>query len=241
MSTISTVTDRADGEVLTAAKYNADHGVHEQNATNLNADKVEIDNFNNEHGPTGAHSADEVRDSIGLATNDAVRFRVVTADSVFGVGIYSTSQDFTNLTTMDFNNIPQNARRIDIAFVDLSLSLDPDNFLVQIGDSDGLETSGYQSESTNLPNAGNIDVRTSTSGFIIFSAGSATAANGIMTLLRMMTGDHQWVETHASRRATSAAIVGSGEKTLSGDLDRIRITSTVSATIDAGKVNVLVY
>ena len=57
MSTISTVTDRADGEVLTAAKYNADHGVHEQNATNLNEDKVEIDNFNNEHGPTGAHSA----------------------------------------------------------------------------------------------------------------------------------------------------------------------------------------
>src|SRR3990167_3616708 len=123
----------------------------------------------------------------------------------------------------------------------ISRSLDPDNFLVQIGDSDGLETSGYQSESTNLPNAGNIDVRTSTSGFIIFSAGSATAANGIMTLLRMMTGDHQWVETHISRRVTTAVIVGSGKKTLSGDLDRIRITSTASATIDAGKVNVLVY
>lgn len=81
MSTISTVTDRVDGEVLTAAKYNTDHGVHETNATNLNTGKVEISNYNTEHGPTGVHSADIVRDSINIATGDAVRFRVVTADS----------------------------------------------------------------------------------------------------------------------------------------------------------------
>ena len=86
MSTISTVTDRVDGEVLTAAKYNTDHGVHETNATNLNTGKVEISNYNTEHGPTGAHSADQVRDSIGLATSDQVTFKVVTADQFFASG-----------------------------------------------------------------------------------------------------------------------------------------------------------
>jgi len=86
VSTISTVTDRVDGEVLTAAKYNTDHGVHETNATNLNTGKVEISNYNTEHGPTGAHSADQVRDSIGLATSDQITFNVVTADQFFASG-----------------------------------------------------------------------------------------------------------------------------------------------------------
>lgn len=80
MATISTVTDRVDGEVLTAAKYNTDHGVHETNATNLNTGKVEISNYNTEHGPTGVHSEDIVRDSINLATGDSVRFGAVTSD-----------------------------------------------------------------------------------------------------------------------------------------------------------------
>lgn len=86
MTTINTVTDRVDGEVLTAAKYNTDHGVHETNANALNAGKVELTNFGARHGPTGIHSPDLVRADLLLTTGNAVRFKAVTAD----VGFQST-------------------------------------------------------------------------------------------------------------------------------------------------------
>ncbi len=78
MSTISNVPDRSDGEILTAAKYNSDHGVHETNANNLNNDKVETSDFEAEHSSSGVHG-DSVLQSLGLTSSDNVSFNSVTA------------------------------------------------------------------------------------------------------------------------------------------------------------------
>lgn len=87
MTTINTVTDRVDGEVLTAAKYNADHAVHEGNATNLNNDKVETSVFEVGHSAGGTHDADVLKQEMNLTSQDAVSFLSVTASgdrSTFG-------------------------------------------------------------------------------------------------------------------------------------------------------------
>ncbi len=128
MTTISTVTDRSDGEILTAAKYNTDHGVHETNATNLNNDKTETSAFEKEHSAAGVHG-DSVLQTLGLTSSDNPHFNsliatgdqssfasvdftgkvTITGDlALVGVTTFATS-DFAGGVTMDSLTLRRNA------------------------------------------------------------------------------------------------------------------------------------
>lgn len=147
--------------------------------------------------------------------------------------VMGTAIPTTSGTTIDLSLVvPSWARRLTIPFDKVSLS-STSSILVQIGDSDGFETADYVSSSLRATGTGG-GMLTSTAGFVLNGAAAVVAVTGHMVLTH--TGGNTWIASH-SAGSDSLGVVGGGSKTLSGTLDRIRIT-TVSGTdtFDAGQV-----
>jgi hypothetical protein len=139
-------------------------------------------------------------------------------------------------TAVLFSNIPSWVKRITIMFNEVSLS-GTDSILVQIGDSGGIETTGYVSSSVNTTGAAGNTVN-STSGFIV--AGTlATYVNSGALVLTLM-GSNLWIASGAGKLSTGVGWFGGGSKTLSDTLTQLNITVTGANTFDgAGTVNIL--
>lgn len=145
-----------------------------------------------------------------------------------GTAVASTSG-----TSIDFTSIPSYVKRITVMFNGVSTN-GSSNIQVQLGDSGGFEITGYTSRSAPTGGSG----ATSTAGFLVTSTtASADVTNGAIVIILM--GSNAWVST-SSFSLTSLHNVGSGTKTLSGTLDRVRITTVNgSDTFDAGSINIL--
>jgi hypothetical protein len=134
----------------------------------------------------------------------------------------------------DFTGIPSWVKRVTVMFNGVSTN-GTSQIIVQLGDAGGVETTGYQSSSSNTA-----DVVTSTAG-IVFCDGSATAAatlyTGVLTFVLITT--NTWVADGSGGSTANNGSI-SGGKTLSGTLDRVRITTAGGVnTFDAGTVNIL--
>jgi hypothetical protein len=140
------------------------------------------------------------------------------------------TQATTSGTFFDFSSIPSWVTELEIIIAGLSLS-GTDHFLIQIGDSGGLETTSYDS-SAELGGA----VSTNTTGFVVHNSGAANTHNGIITLSKI--GGSTWVSAGICRNSSSTGGTSSGVKTLSGTLDRLRVLATGANTFDAGNVAV---
>lgn len=142
----------------------------------------------------------------------------------------------TSGTSIDFTSIPSWVERITVLFSGISLSGTAD-LLVQIGDG-AIVSTGYVSESGKV--GASTGISTSTSGFIVRSQIATDAVSGRMVLEKFESSANKWIESHTARASTSFAALGGGEKTLTGTLDRLRLTTTNGTdTFDAGKVNIL--
>lgn len=141
------------------------------------------------------------------------------------------AQATTSGTAFDFTGIPSGVNRITIMFDAVSLS-NTDDFLVQIGDAGGIETSDYVSTSANTTN-GNTS---STSGFVIRGGTGTAEIYGHMFLTRM-TGN-TWISSHSARQLSTLGVVGGGRKALSAELDRVRLTRSGSNSFDGGQVSI---
>jgi hypothetical protein len=141
--------------------------------------------------------------------------------------VYATPQATTSGTEFDFGSLPATVTEIDILFNGVSLS-GTDHILVQIGDSGGIETSGYDSNSRETATS-------STSGYIAFVGSGARAAIGAMRLVKF--DGNTWISTH-NVSAGSITSAGAGSKTTSATLDRVRVTRTGTDTFDAGSVTI---
>lgn len=138
-------------------------------------------------------------------------------------------------TSVDFTSIPSWVKRITVLLSGVSLS-GSSNFLIQLGDSGGIETTGYQSVSTQA--ASTVSTLTSTSGFFI-GAGTAARSYDAQMIISNVTGN-TWIESQTSYDQTANSCYGCGSKTLSATLDRIRITTANGTdTFDAGTINIL--
>jgi len=149
-------------------------------------------------------------------------------DLVTGITL-ETEQATTSGTAFDFTSIPSGTKRITVMFdgVDLTGS---DEIMVQLGDSGGLETSGYTSQ-VDTPQSGG--TATSTSGFLVLRQ---TLPGDAAAVLDHM-GGNKWLMSSMGKTLTSVCIA-SGIKTLSGELDRLRITRSGTDTFNAGAVNI---
>lgn len=136
-------------------------------------------------------------------------------------------------TAIEETGIPSWANEINIAFDRVTLS-GTDNLLVQLGDSGGIETTGYNSAANGV---------SSTSGFIIPIGAGGNAFSGIVRLVNAHVGGLRWfasvtgaIGAAADLGGTVSAVSGGGIKYTSAALDRIRVTRTGTNTFDGGGV-----
>lgn len=145
-----------------------------------------------------------------------------------------TAKTTTSGTVVDFTGIPSWAKRITLLLNAVSTS-GTSNFLTQIG-SGSITTSGYVSGSSTVVSS---EVSgSSTAGFILINAGAANTYNGSIVITTI--GSNVWIASGVVQFATQG-IVSGGSVTLSGTLDRLRLTTVGGTdTFDAGTVNILI-
>jgi len=141
----------------------------------------------------------------------------------------------TSGTSHEFSSIPSWVTKIQMMFdsVSTNTTQTPE---VRIGDSGGLEGSGYLSTVVEIIGAANPISGVLTTGFeILENSDSGTVINGIMTILKQDSVGNIWVANWTVREAVYHS--GVGIKTLTGTLDRIALTLQAGA-FDAGSVSV---
>ena len=151
----------------------------------------------------------------------------------------STAVASTSGTSIDFTSIPAWVKKITVMFSGVSTN-GTSLVILQIGDSGGVETSGYVGASSQLPNAGAIAGLNLSSGVIIENAANASAVRYATISLTLM-GSNLWAASGIVARSDAAGTsVVSGSKTLSDTLTQLRITTVNGTdTFDAGSVNIL--
>jgi len=136
-------------------------------------------------------------------------------------------------TSVDFTEIPSWAKRITVMLNVVSTN-GASPMLVQLGDSSGIEPSGYSSGATRDGAS-----TTSTAGFILLpdTSVSVIASGNIIICKHTST---TWTSSGVLGRMDGIVNMSGGSKTLSDTLDRIRITTVNGTdTFDAGTINIM--
>ena len=181
-----------------------------------------------------------VLDASGNTTvsGNAVVTGTLQANGVTG-SVYplvsGTAQASTSGTSIDFTGLPSWVKRVTVMFNGVSTN-GTNLKLVQIG-SGSPQTTGYLSSSTTTGTTS--ATSTTTTGFNFGTNIAADTINGIMTIATL--GGNVWVSSHAAyANTTPQGVFGGGAVTLSGVLDRVRITTVGGTdTFDAGSINIL--
>ncbi len=140
------------------------------------------------------------------------------------------SVDTTSGTAIDFTGIPSGVNRVTLNLFTVRTDQNK-RLLVQLGDSGGIEATGYIASSAHTAGG-----QYSTDGFPISRTVASNFTSGIMILTRV-TGN-QWASTHSTTRDTSGTgAFGGGHKTLTGELTQLRLTRSTSGNFDQGKVS----
>ena len=150
---------------------------------------------------------------------------------VSGTAVASTSG-----TSIDFTGIPSWVKRVTVMLAGVSTS-GTSNLLMQIG-SGSVTTSGYASGATGGLTA--LSNATATAGFVLTGTGLTAANTTSGHAVVALSGSNLWVLSGILNENVGRFNSSAGTVTLSGTLDRIRIT-TVNGTdaFDAGTINIL--
>lgn len=192
--------------------------------------------------PGGANittaAGDEV-EFVEYASGDyrCTNYTAATGKAVVETGItLGTSVASTSGTEIDFTSIPSGVKKITITLKGVSTN-GTSNKLIQIGDAGGIETSGYLGASS-FHAVASVATSNYTAGFGIKSATASNIHHGAITLYLHDSLD--WVcSGDVALSDTTGTFTLAGSKTLSAELDRVRIT-TVNGTdaFDAGEINI---
>jgi hypothetical protein len=182
---------------------------------------------------------------VGKATTDTLTNKTLSTGLVMGASAITsgTAVTLTTQTSVDFTSIPSWVKRITVMFNAVSLS-GTAYMQVQLGDSGGVEITGYTGSVTIVGNGGTGVSTALSAGFQTENHTYWTAAStrmGMMTITNVSGNiwTANWV-LGAVNPVTQANGWGGGVKTLTDTLDRVRITTTNGTdTLDGGSVNIL--
>lgn len=170
-------------------------------------------------------------------TNKTLTSPTINGTPVMGASVITsgTLQNSTSGTSIDFTSIPSWVRRITVMFNGVSTS-GTSNPLVQLGNSSGPITTGYDSGGSSIT-SGVVSV-SSTAGFLTRNVGGAAAlTNGILTIVYVSST--VWVASGVMNQGANT-LTWAGTVTLTGPVDRVRITTVGGTdTFDAGSINIL--
>jgi hypothetical protein len=155
-----------------------------------------------------------------------------------GVG---TSVASTSGTSIDFTGIPSWAKRITVMFSGVSTN-GTSIPLVQLGDSGGIENTGYLATASGI--ATTVSTANYTTGFGLTNTGGHSAASvfqGLLNISLLNSSTNTWVLSGSLARSDTAYTnVIQGSKPLSDVLTQVRITTVNGTdTFDAGTINII--
>ena len=144
-----------------------------------------------------------------------------------------TSQSSTSGPAIDFTGIPSWAKEVTVSFSGVSTN-GGSVYLFQLGTSGGIENSGYNAAGSNY-----VTVTTSTSGFPSHNNATSVTHGGFIKFVNVSGNSWSGSGNFGSTVAGQVVVIG-GNKTLSGVLDRVRIT-TANGTdqYNAGTINIM--
>jgi hypothetical protein len=180
-------------------------------------------------------------DVVGTSDTQTLTNKTLSTGLVMAVSAVTsgTAVATTSGTSVDFTSVPSWVKRLTVLFNDVSANGTSD-IQVQLGDSGGVETTNYASVSAATGGGTQIGVTpVVTTGMVIKNeTGAGASLQGAMVFVNI--SGNIWTQSHSLvDTGTARCIFGSGTKTLSSTLDRVRITTVSGNTFDAGSVNIL--
>lgn len=145
----------------------------------------------------------------------------------------------TSGTDVEFTSIRAGAKRITVTFSGVSTN-GTSALMIQLGKSAGYETNGYDESALTVNDPTAAVITTGSIGFPIAGLeASSDAVSGVATLVHM--GSNLWAIHGTTRSNTTYLTTFAGTKSLSGELDRLRVRSFNGVqTFDAGSINIVV-
>lgn len=182
---------------------------------------------------TTAYVVDQALAKAGGTMTGVITYAAAQPRLVRGTAVTSTSG-----TSIDFTGIPSWAKKITVIFYAVSTTgVSP--VQIQLGDSGGVETTGYLGSATVITGTNACLIASYTPGFLIPGALSGSTRSGLLTIANVATT--VWVASGAFDEASAVqAGTTQGYKILSDVLDRVRITTGGGTdTFDSGIINII--
>jgi len=209
-----------------------------------NGNVLRSDGAGNWTSGTLASATTSAEGLVELATDAEVQTgtdatRAITPDALRKGALVSGTVATATGTSVDFTSIPAWVKRITVMFA--GVSTNGSNFIdIQIGDSGGIETTGYTGAQTNIIGGGTGGNNYSGDAFELRYNGTTTALSGHLVLTLLNSATNLWVASgvHGVDSGLAAMCFSAGQKALSGVLDRLRI-SAGGDTFDAGSINIM--
>jgi hypothetical protein len=182
---------------------------------------------------TGYIQTADTSGDLALQSNGTTQFNV-TSTGAYGQ-LKSGTAVTASGTSVDFTSIPSWVKRITVVFNGVSTN-GTSNLLLQLGDSGGIENTGYTSRSQTTGASA-----TSTAGFILTVSLSTSADTFNGAVFLNFLSANTWTESAIINHTGQNVLpYSAGSKTLSDTLDRVRITTVNGTdTFDAGTINIL--
>jgi hypothetical protein len=157
-----------------------------------------------------------------------------------GAFVSGTAVASTSGTSIDFTGIPSWVKRISVLYSSVSSNGSSD-FLVQLGTSGGVTTSGYLGSSMLTGSGAAATLFTTGFGINQNGQGAGFVMHGIMTVSLLNSSTNLWCASGTMGESDAArGCYTGGSVTLSGVCTRLRFTTVNGTdTFDAGSINIL--
>ena len=162
--------------------------------------------------------------------------QVLTYDTTNGWQAEDASSGGYTLTTpttasegLILTGIPSGVTSVRVLLHNIRMQTNSNPFLLQLGDSGGIEGSGYDAADSSVSQLSD--------GFPTAVGSANYYFSGFMELQKMGTSGHTWLGTWIVYSTINSVYYGAGIKTLSGELTQVKIQQRNTGSIIGGTVS----
>ena len=176
---------------------------------------------------------------VGTDTAQTLSGKTITQSVINGGALnYATIQASTSGSNIDFLNIPSWVNRITVMFVGVSTN-GVSGIAIQLGDAGGIETTGYDGGTASIIGTNATSAAANSSGFSLLPASvAASTYSGDVTITRFAPGSNVWICRGQIAAQNGLMYFAAGSKTLSENLNQLRVTVGANA-FDLGNINIV--